>query len=99
MTGLDYIDADALHHDGTLDIDIPIISVSDPNVLTALISFIAAGIQSNSQSPNNTNTITYLCDEANLPCQDYENAMTVDLVNVPAVLQAIYTEETEETKG
>lgn len=96
---MDYLDADSLHHDGTLDIDIPIISVSDPNVLNALISFIAAGVQSNGQSPNNSNAVSYLCDEAHLPCQDYENAYSANLINVPAVMQAIYTEETEETKG
>jgi len=96
---MDYLVADSMHHDGTLDMDIQLISVSDADVLNALISFIAAGIQSNSQSPNNSNAVTYLCDEAHLPCQDYENAYSANLTNVPAVMHAIYTEETQETKG
>jgi len=96
---LPYLDADSLHYDGTLDIDIPIISVSDADILKVLISFIAAGVQSNSVSPGNNNTVTYLCDEKNLPCQDYENAWSAGLVNIPAIMQALYTEQTADTDG
>lgn len=53
-----YVDVSEIYYDGTLDIEIPIASVSDANVLKTLIAFIAAGVQSNAASSGN---------QANLP--------------------------------
>ncbi|KAK3680125.1 hypothetical protein LTR78_000502 [Recurvomyces mirabilis] len=102
VTGLTYVDTYEIYRDGTLDIDIPLISVSDPTVLSALIAFVAAGVRANTQSPNNTASTWYDCDKSQFPvCLDDGgiDPWTTNLTNVPSLYQALYLEQTVATGG
>ncbi|KAK4549853.1 hypothetical protein LTR36_005154 [Oleoguttula mirabilis] len=98
VTGVSYIDDyNDLKTDGELDITVPLISVTDANVLQVLILSIAAGIAGNAQDPGNTASVAWMCDS----CWDEtsDDWPTANLTNVPGLMQAIFTEQTEATDG
>lgn len=58
-------------------------------------------MQGNAASASNVNNVWYDCDKTQFPVcvGDGVDAPTVDLVNVPALMQAIFTEQTADTDG
>lgn len=87
ITGINYVEdgVDGVWHDGSLSISIPFMSVTDNNVLQALISSIAGAFMASSTIANNSRV--YFTQKS----QTFTN-----LTNVAALAQAIYTDDVSD---
>ncbi|KAK3635258.1 hypothetical protein LTR56_014867 [Elasticomyces elasticus] len=95
--GVTYIDSYNDNSQGDLEIKIPLISVSDPNALQMMIVAVAQGVAGNANNPANTAEVSWECDS----CYDEmaSDWPTVALTNVPALYQAIVSEQDSTTNG
>jgi GH18 family chitinase len=81
---------------GKLKIEPVLMSVYDETVLEALITAIAAALNGTSLHADNTITVNYECDS----CYDSPIGWpTQDYTSVSSLVQAIYTEQTDDTNG
>ncbi|KAK5742460.1 hypothetical protein LTR17_003262 [Elasticomyces elasticus] len=98
ITGISYIaDTSELVTDGELKITVPLVSVSDADTLQMLIVAVASGVKGNANDWANTGTTSYMCDS----CWDEDEFAwpTINLTNVPALYQALASEQTAGTDG
>jgi hypothetical protein len=73
---------DGVWNDGSLSIDIPFMSVTDNDVLQALISSVAGAFMASSLVPNNTHLEFFDSTQSGS-----------DITNIAALAQAIYTDD------
>lgn len=97
ITGITYVSKERLHTDGTLAIGFPFVSIKDADAMEAMIRSIAGMAQVNSEVPNATSSYMWLDDDTTGP-RPVITRYYPKLTLIPALIQVIYTEQTEETQ-
>ncbi|KAK4496026.1 hypothetical protein PRZ48_013295 [Zasmidium cellare] len=81
--------------EGDLELAVPLISVSDPNTMQALVVAVAGAFQANSLIKNNTQSVQAwpdtVCGGETNPCM--HGPSTVEMTTINSIAQAIYTSD------
>jgi len=98
ITGISYVAKDRLHTDGVLEIGFPYVDISTADALEAIIRSLAGIAKINSGLPNATSSYMWLEDDTTGP-RPVITRHYPELTLIPAIVQVLYTEETDETDG
>jgi hypothetical protein len=96
ITGIAYKDSNAeMSTDGTLEVAVPEVSVSDPNSMMALIAVVAGAFQSSSEITANS-IPTQIWPDSDCggyydPCTSDQGPSNVNMTTVNSIAQALYT--------
>jgi hypothetical protein len=97
ITGIAYIEKERFHEGGSVAIGFPYVSIEDEDAMEAMIISIAGMTQVNSEIPDATYSDMWL-EYSNWNGKPQVDHYYENFTLIPALIQVIYSQQTEETE-